>query len=297
MAKQNYSLSLGWGRLWSRLYASPLVGRRPNMERAAMERLGQWILDEIDKAVGLYTPVAEFKAPKICVYTNMEAYCEECAHGFLAIIKRRIISCGRLCGDASVVTSDSAEILLRSAIESVITARYIMNGSTVEEKIKRMLSEEYGSWMSSTRADEEMLRWISENEDQELANIPIFSDPQIIVDRIQIQKSIKDRFMFHHTQHFSSEIQRLSVDQKSKDDDHYFRIGYYLYRDTSAAVHGESGTRALVEDASLLGCFSWIVRAIAQTLGEYRVLLGMESRGAELWREAMSLADQWSATE
>ena len=265
------------------------------MEREAMARLGQWILDEIDKAVGLYTPVEDFKAPEVCVYTKMEAYCEECAHGFWAIVNRHIISCGRICGDASVVTSESAEILLRSVIESVITARYIMNGSTVEEKIQRMLSEECGSWMSSTRADEEMLRWISENEDQELADITIFSDHQIIIDRIQKQKNIKDRFISHHIQHFSSEIQKISVDQKSKDDDHYFRLGYYLYRDTSAAVHGESGTRALVEDASLLGCFSWIVQAIAQTLGEYRVLLGMESRGAELWREAMSLADQWSA--
>lgn len=267
------------------------------MERVAMKRLGQWILDEIDKAVGLYTPVEEFKAPKICVYTNMEAYCEECAHGVLAIINRHIISCGRICEDASVVTSESAEILLRSAIESIITARYIMNGSSVEEKIQRMLSEECGSWMASTRADEEMLRWISENEDQELKELAIFLDHQVIVDRIEKQKNIESRFKSHYVQHFSSEIQRLSIERKSSSDEHYFRLGYYLYRDTSAAVHGESGTRALVEDASLMGCFSWIVRAISQTLGEYRVFLGMESREAELRREAMSLADLWSATE
>lgn len=161
-----------------------------------------------------------------------------------------------------------------------------------------MLCEECDAWKSTTRTDNELNQWIFTNQNQEWMDQQFFDIQETINERIERQRMIENNFKSHLESHFpGNTLTSLPTEQKSQQDEAYFRLGYYFYRDASAAVHGNLGTRDLVEDASLMGYFSWIVRAISQTLGEYRVFLGMESREAELWREAMSLADQWSATE
>lgn len=276
-----------------------LIYSEQDMAREAMKRLGNWILRELDMAVNLSVPPEKFKASENCQYMDMQEYCEECSFSFLEMINRNTLACGQFCYDAAyVLYDDSAQALLRSAIECIITARYVLNGPSIEEKIQRMLCEELETWKSSTRADNELDQWIFRNRNQDWIPQQFLSIRKVINKRIGKQKMIENHLKNHLEYHFpENTLTSLPTEQKIQKDDEYFRIGYYFYRDTSAAVHGNTGTRSIIDDASLYGAFSWVVRAIAQTLGEYRVLLGMESRGAELWREAMSLADQWSATE
>lgn len=105
------------------------------MEREALKSLGDWILRELDLAVNLSAPPEEFKASGNCQYLSMKEYCSECSSSFLAMITRNICAVGWFCRDAAeVLYYGSAETLLRSAIECTITARYVLNGPSNEEK-------------------------------------------------------------------------------------------------------------------------------------------------------------------
>lgn len=126
-----------------------------DMAREAMKRLGDWVTTELDLAVGLDVFPEDFQTPADCGLAEMRGICLECSTTFMASISSHILSCGNTCRDVAEVTyNNSAKALFRSAIEAMITTRYILDGSNEKEKIGRVLREECNNLRGALRMQE-----------------------------------------------------------------------------------------------------------------------------------------------
>ena len=258
-----------------------------DMAREAMKRLGDWMTTKLDLAVGLDVFPEDFQTPADCGIAEMRGICLECSNTFMASISGRILSCGNIGMDVfNVIHNESAKALFRGVIESMITARYIMDGKNSEENISRSLREECSNWRSFLRMQERntLGQWTESDIEETRENVRQIQKHH----RAHFQSDIKGEMITKNK--FDSVVKRLN-DSDYRGDAKRWGAGYDLYQEMSPSVHASGW--ALRDYGSLHAGFLWVAYAFAENLSDYREFIGLDPRSGELTQEALEMMDTW----
>lgn len=257
------------------------------MGREAMKRLGDWMKANLDLTVGLDAFPEDFQVPADCGLAEMRRVCMECSTTFMASISGRILSCGNTCQDVAEVTyNNSAKALFRSVIESMITTRYILDGSNGKEKIGRVLREECNNLRGALRMQER-------NTLDQWGNRSI-AETRSIVLQIETHHSVHFHSVIKNEMNteskFASVVKRLKELNRKSETKHW-NSGYDLYQEMSPFVHGSRGT--LHDYGALYAGFLWVAYAFTENMSDYRGFLGLDPRKSELTQESWEMMDTW----